>query len=66
MLDESRFAVDSGYWPLYRYRPALLNEGKNPFVLDTKKLRKDVTAFLQRYCLFEYKTTQSTIELVDY
>jgi hypothetical protein len=52
MYDECRFAVDSGYWPLYRYRPALLNEGKNPFVLDSKKLRKDVTAFLQRESRF--------------
>lgn len=48
MFDECRFAVDSGYWPLYRYRPSLLNEGKNPFILDSKKLRKDVTTFLQR------------------
>ena len=32
MFDECRFAVDSGYWPLYRYNPALLGEGKNPFV----------------------------------
>jgi homodimeric pyruvate:ferredoxin (flavodoxin) oxidoreductase len=52
MFDECRFAVDSGYWPLYRYRPALLNEGKNPFVLDSKKLRKDITAFLQRESRF--------------
>lgn len=52
MLEESRFAVDSGYWPLYRYRPALLDEGKNPFVLDSKKLRKDLAAFLQRESRF--------------
>jgi pyruvate-ferredoxin/flavodoxin oxidoreductase len=30
MFDECKFAVDSGYWPLYRYNPALLIEGKNP------------------------------------
>jgi pyruvate dehydrogenase (NADP+) len=52
MVDESRFAVDSGYWPLYRYNPSLATEGKNPFVLDSKKLRKDVQKFLQRETRF--------------
>jgi len=48
MFEESKFAVDSGYWPLYRYKPSLAAEGQNPFILDSKKLRKDVTKFLQR------------------
>ena len=52
MVDEARFAVESGYWPLYRYHPALALEGKNPFILDCKKLRKDVTRFLQRESRF--------------
>ena len=25
-----------GFWPLYRYNPALLAEGKNPFTLDSQ------------------------------
>ena len=29
-------AVQSGYWPLMRYNPALRDEGKNPFQLDSK------------------------------
>ena len=33
---EEKLAVESGYWPLYRYNPALIREGKNPFVLDSK------------------------------
>lgn len=52
MVEESRFAVDSGYWPLYRYNPGLVKESKNPFVLDSKKLRKEVTSFLQRESRF--------------
>eukprot|EP00567_Pseudictyota_dubia_P017109 CAMPEP_0197437972 /NCGR_PEP_ID=MMETSP1175-20131217/5092_1 /TAXON_ID=1003142 /ORGANISM="Triceratium dubium, Strain CCMP147" /LENGTH=1825 /DNA_ID=CAMNT_0042967615 /DNA_START=267 /DNA_END=5741 /DNA_ORIENTATION=- len=48
MYDECRYAVDSGYWPLYRYNPKLIEEGKNPFILDSKKLRKEVTNFLKR------------------
>jgi pyruvate-ferredoxin/flavodoxin oxidoreductase len=33
---EGKLAVDSGYWPLYRYNPQLVQEGKNPFILDSK------------------------------
>jgi len=35
-LDQQKRAVDSGYWPLYRYNPDLAKEGKNPFSLDSK------------------------------
>jgi pyruvate-ferredoxin/flavodoxin oxidoreductase len=35
-VDENRNAVSSGYWPLYRYNPALAAEGKNPLQLDSK------------------------------
>jgi pyruvate/2-oxoacid:ferredoxin oxidoreductase beta subunit/flavodoxin len=48
MIDESKFAVDSGYWPLYRFNPELVHEDKNPFVLDCKKLRHSVYQFLKR------------------
>ncbi|MEH0022178.1 MAG: pyruvate:ferredoxin (flavodoxin) oxidoreductase [Desulfobacter sp.] len=33
---ESKLAVDSGYWPMYRFNPQLAAEGKNPFTLDSK------------------------------
>jgi pyruvate-ferredoxin/flavodoxin oxidoreductase len=29
-------AVDSGYWHLFRFNPELKQEGKNPFILDSK------------------------------
>ncbi|HXX16038.1 MAG TPA: pyruvate:ferredoxin (flavodoxin) oxidoreductase [Candidatus Eremiobacteraceae bacterium] len=35
-LDQQKKAVQSGYWPLMRYNPALRLEGKNPFILDSK------------------------------
>ncbi len=31
---EEKLAVTSGYWPLYRYDPRLVQEGKNPMQLD--------------------------------
>ena len=30
-------AVDAGYWHLYRYNPDLKEQGRNPFVLDSKE-----------------------------
>ncbi|MDQ1769557.1 pyruvate:ferredoxin (flavodoxin) oxidoreductase [Labilibaculum sp. A4] len=34
---EEKKAVEAGYWHLYRNNPALENEGKNPFTLDSKE-----------------------------
>ena len=30
-------AVESGYWHLWRYNPTLPEQGKNPFILDSKE-----------------------------
>jgi len=35
--NEIKLAVECGYWHLYRYNPLLEEEGKNPFVLDSKE-----------------------------
>ena len=35
--EEERRAVECGYWHLWRYNPALADEGKNPFTLDSKE-----------------------------
>jgi len=35
--EEMKLAVDSGYWPMYRFDPRLADEGKNPFQLDYKE-----------------------------
>ena len=34
---QQKFAVEAGYWHLYRYNPLLEQEGKNPFTLDSKE-----------------------------
>ena len=34
---EEKRAVECGYWHLWRYNPALAEEGKNPFILDSKE-----------------------------
>ncbi len=35
-MTNQKLAVETGYWPLFRYNPALIAEGKNPFKLDSK------------------------------
>ena len=34
---EEKLAVECGYWHLYRFNPALEEQGKNPFTLDSKE-----------------------------
>jgi len=45
--EEIKLAVQSGYWPLYRYNPTLKDEGKNPFVLDSKAPDGTLQQFLE-------------------
>ena len=35
-LTQQKMAVNSGIWPLYRYNPSLIAQGKNPLKLDSK------------------------------
>ena len=35
-LEQQKGAVNSGYWPLYRYNPDLIEQGKNPLTIDSK------------------------------
>ena len=39
-------AVKCGYWHLYRYNPLLKEEGKNPFVMDSKEPTESFRDFL--------------------
>ncbi|MDM8524830.1 pyruvate:ferredoxin (flavodoxin) oxidoreductase [Desulfococcaceae bacterium HSG8] len=54
--EETKEAVASGYWPLYRYNPQLKAEGKNPFILDSKEPDGSLQEFLSgelRYASLE-------------
>ncbi|MBW4829563.1 MAG: pyruvate:ferredoxin (flavodoxin) oxidoreductase [Clostridiaceae bacterium] len=44
--EQEKKAVEAGYWHLYRYNPVLEEEGKNPFVLDSKEPTGDFIEFL--------------------
>jgi pyruvate-ferredoxin/flavodoxin oxidoreductase len=36
-LEQQKLLTQTGMWPLYRYNPNLVNEGKNPLVLDSRE-----------------------------
>jgi len=36
-LDQQKLAVQSGVWPLYRFNPASIEQGKNPLTIDSKE-----------------------------
>ena len=44
--EEEKKAVDCGYWQLYRFNPDNVDQGKNPFTLDSKEPTGDYKAFL--------------------
>ena len=44
--EEEKLAVESGYWPMYRFDPRLTDEGKNPFQLDYKEPNGQIREFL--------------------
>ncbi len=66
-LDQAKEAVESGYWPLYRYNPELVKKGKDPMVIDYKKTDFDkMRDFLEkqtRYsALHTIKENQEVVE----
>ena len=40
-------AVKCGYWNLYRFNPELKDQGKNPFILDSKEPKESFQDFLK-------------------
>lgn len=43
---EEKRAVESGYWHLYRFDPRLKEQGKNPFILDSKEPKDSFKDFI--------------------
>ena len=47
-LEQQKAAVDSAYWPLYRFNPDLAVEGKNPFSLDSRAPKISLDKYIYR------------------
>ena len=49
VLKETKLAVDTGYWPLYRWNPSKENvTGAEPFSLDSDVIKQELQTFLDR------------------
>ncbi|KAK9364905.1 hypothetical protein V1509DRAFT_451248 [Lipomyces kononenkoae] len=48
VLQETKKAVDSGYWPLYRWDPRPDESGLPNFQLDSQALKRELKDFLER------------------
>ena len=65
---EAKKAVESGYWGMYRYNPALLAQGKSPFSMDSKEPTMDFKEFLMgevRYSSLKQQFPEQAEELFE-
>ncbi len=58
-MQEERLAVESGYFPLYRFNPDLKKQNKNPFILDSKAPTVPLRDFYERENRFSTLTKQT-------
>ena len=42
---QEKLAADTGYWPIYRFNPELMDEGKDPFTWESKAATKEFSEF---------------------
>ncbi|MBQ9757580.1 MAG: pyruvate:ferredoxin (flavodoxin) oxidoreductase [Clostridia bacterium] len=67
-IAEEKKAVQTGYWHLWRYNPLLKEEGKNPFILDSKEPTGTVKEFLEgenRYLMLKKAFPEVAAQLFD-
>jgi sulfite reductase (NADPH) hemoprotein beta-component len=48
VLQETKKAVDLGYWPLYRWDPRADEKGEESFKLDSERIKNELKEFLRR------------------
>jgi pyruvate-ferredoxin/flavodoxin oxidoreductase len=51
-LEQQKLAVDSGYWPLYRFDPRRAAEGQSPLVLESGAPKADLGKFVRNESRF--------------
>ena len=67
-MRNQKAAVDSGYWPLYRYNPDWTDQGNNPFKLESKGLKipfKDYAYMETRYKMLTKTHPEIASDLMD-
>ncbi len=58
-LEQQDAAVNSGYWPLFRFNPDLAGSGKNPFQLDSKAPSLPLEKYIYREGRYRMLTQSS-------
>jgi pyruvate-ferredoxin/flavodoxin oxidoreductase len=58
-LEQQKLAVDSGYWPLYRFDPRRMAKGENPLMLDSPAPKTDVGRFMANETRFRVVQQQN-------
>jgi pyruvate-ferredoxin/flavodoxin oxidoreductase len=51
-MEQQKLAVDTGYWPLYRYDPRHAHAGEHPFHLDSRRPKLPLSEFMAREARF--------------
>lgn len=65
---ETKAAVAAGYWHTFRYNPLLIEEGKNPFILDSKEPTQSYQDFIKsetRYSSLTISFPERATKLFD-
>ncbi len=66
--NEQKLAVDSGHWPLYRYNPDLVAQGKNPLLIDSKDPTIQLSDYIykeNRYKMLQRANPEASKQYLD-
>jgi pyruvate-ferredoxin/flavodoxin oxidoreductase len=67
-IEHQKAAVDTGYWPLYRYDPRRASDGLPPLQLDSGPPKGDLAAYMQsegRFRIIQQNAPERFAQLTD-
>jgi pyruvate-ferredoxin/flavodoxin oxidoreductase len=67
-LEQQKLAVQSGHWPLFRFNPALADQGKNPMVLDSRAPSISLDQYIYnetRYTMLKQSAPKVAADLLE-
>jgi pyruvate-ferredoxin/flavodoxin oxidoreductase len=67
-LDQQKLAMDTGYWPLFRYDPRRAEAGESPLVMDSAAPKTELGKYMRnetRFRLVEQQNPERFRELLS-
>ncbi len=67
-MEQQKAAVQSGYWPLFRYHPILAKEGRNPLQLDSRPPSIPLEKYVYnetRYTMLAHSDPEAAKQLLE-